>query len=415
MNSDSSHSRVNHKLLIVSEVYFPDEQGTAYYITGLAEGLAEYFRVTVFCGYPTVTARGIHVESKEELNGVLIERCYGTTFNKDNLLLRLINLSSLSLSVFFRLLTSVRKGDIVLAVNGPHPLPYLTKAVCFFHKAKCILRLDDMYPESLVATGTIAENSIATRFLGLMNSLLYRGEDRIVVLGRDMKALVKKRANNGADHITIIHNWGDVDTILPNPKASNPLLNELHLQGRFVISCAGNMGRAQAIEMMFDAIRRVETHDEIHFVFVGSGAKRPWMEREISEKKLQNVTLVSQRPRSDQANFLNACDVAMASLIPGMAGAGVPSRMYNVMAAGKPLIAIAEEESELSMVVKEEQIGWVVSPDDPERLSDVILEAYSNRDAIQSMGKRARKVAELQYSREKIIQNYRELIDLIKN
>jgi colanic acid biosynthesis glycosyl transferase WcaI len=401
------------RLIIVSEVYFPDEQGTAYYISKLADGLAKDYAITVLCGYPTVTARGNQVLEKETLNDVSIERCRGTTFNKDNLLLRLVNLSTLSVRVFLRLFRVLRGNDVVIVVNGPHPLPYLTRVVCFFRRAKCILRIDDVYPEALVATGVLSEKSMAARFLGSLNTLLYRGVDRLVVLGRDMQALAGKRTRNGADHIRIIHNWGDVDTVFPKSKATNPLLNELGLQDRFVVSCAGNMGRAQAIEVMFDAITQLRTNDAIHFLFVGSGAKRPWMEKQIKERSLPNVTLLDQRPRIDQENFLNACDIAMASLMPGMAGAGVPSRMYNIMAAGKPIIAIAEPDSELSLVVQEEQIGWVVAPDDPERLAEVILEAYSDKETLQFMGKRARKAAEQKYSREKIIQDYREFIKLL--
>lgn len=272
------------------------------------------------------------------------------------------------------------------------------------------MRIDEVYPEVFIATGVIPEKSIVTRFIRHMNTLLFRRVDRVVVLGRDMKTLAEKATKNGVNHIKIIHNWGDVDTVLPKDKAKNPLLEQLGLKDRFVISCAGNMGRAQAIETMFGAISLIKNNADIHFVFVGSGAKRPWMEREIRTKKLHNVTLVDQRPRSDQINFLNACDLAMASLIPGMAGAGVPSRMYNVMAAGKPLIAIAEEESELSRVVREEQIGWVVEPDNPEKLADVILEAYMKKEVLHGMGKRARIVAELKYSRDKIIQDYRGLL-----
>ena len=363
------------RLIIVSEVYFPDEQGTAYYITKLAEGLAKDYAVNVLCGYPTVTARGSQVLAIETLNGVSIERCRGTTFNKDNLLLRLVNLSTLSVRVFLRFFRVLRGNDVVIVVNGPHPLPYLTRVVCFFRRAKCILRIDDVYPEALVATGVLAENSMAARFLGSLNTLLYRGVDRLVVLGRDMQALAVKRTRNGADHIRIIHNWGDVDTVSPKSKVTNPLLNELGLQDRFVVSCAGNMGRAQAIEVMFDAMNQLKDNDSIHFLFIGSGAKRPWMEKQIQERNLPNVTLLDQRPRIDQENFLNACDIAMASLMPGMAGAGVPSRMYNIMAAGKPIIAIAEPDSELSLVVQEEQIGWVVAPDDSKKLAEVILEA----------------------------------------
>jgi glycosyltransferase involved in cell wall biosynthesis len=317
--------------------------------------------------------------------------------------------------MFFRLLISVRKDDIAIAVNGPHPLPYLTKLVCSLRNAKCILRMDDVYPEVLIATGVVKAKSVVSHCLRSLNALLYRRVDKVVVLGRDMKALIEMMARNGTNHIEIVHNWGDVDTVHPNDKSTNSMLHELGLQDRFVVSCAGNMGRAQAIETMLETANLIQHHAQIHFVFVGSGAKRPWMESEICKHKLRNVTLVNQRPRSDQANFLNACDIAMASLIPGMAGAGVPSRMYSIMAAGKPLIAIAEEESEMSLVIREEQIGWVVPPDNPQELVDVILKAYSHRETLKIIGERARKAAERKYSRDRIIQNYRSIIKSLRN
>jgi glycosyltransferase involved in cell wall biosynthesis len=105
----------------------------------------------------------------------------------------------------------------------------------------------------------------------------------------------------------------------------------------------------------------------------------------------------------------------MASLIPGMEGAGVPSRMYSIMAAGKPLIAIAEEESEMSLVVREEQIGWVVPPEKPQELVDIILKAYSQRETLKLIGERARKAAERKYSRDKIIQEYLNIIKSLRN
>ena len=134
------------------------------------------------------------------------------------------------------------------------------------------------------------------------------------------------------------------------------------------------------------------------------------MESEVQRKRLHNVTLLDQRPRSDQSNFLNACDVSMVSLLPGMTGAGVPSRLYNTMAAGKPVIAITGPDSEVSLVVQEEQIGWVVPPDQPEKLAEVIREAKAHPDALFLMGQRARAVAEAKYSPDRIINTYSELI-----
>jgi len=173
------------------------------------------------------------------------------------------------------------------------------------------------------------------------------------------------------------------------------------------------MGRAQAIETLFAAAEKLLDNKDITFLFIGSGQKVNWMKKKIREKSLKNIIFLGQRPRYDQNNFLNACDVSLVTLLPGMTGAGVPSRMYNVMAASKPIISVASEESELSLVTKEEDIGWVVSPANPDDLVKTILEARSDLGRLEEMGRRARLLAETKYSIKSIIAKYERAIEEI--
>lgn len=411
--------KMKKKIWVISEVYYPDEQGTAYYMTKIAEGLSKYFDVHVLCGYPTVTARGKIVPKKEFLDGVNIERCQGTTFNKDSFILRSINIFSNGLSLFIKALLRIKKGEVVLVVTGPHILHFLVKLACSIKKVRCILRVDDVYPEALIATGVLSERNLIAKILFYVNRVLYDRMDKIIVLGRDMRKLALNKINelHGAlnEKVIIIPNWADIEQVYPQPKKENPLLKELGLSNLFIVQCAGNMGRAQAIENMFKAIEFLRNEKNIHFMFIGGGGKRGWMENEVQRKRLTNITILNQLPRAEQINFLNACDIAMASLLSKMTGAGVPSRMYNIMAAGKPIIAVAPLDSELSMVVQEEGIGWVVPPDQPEKLADVILMAYFNRELVTEMGDRARRVAESKYSSKKIIEQYCTFISNIIN
>ncbi len=396
----------------ISEVYYPDEQGTAFYTTGLAEGLARVFPVQVLCSYPTVTARGSRVKRKEVRNGVLIERCMGTAFDKNVLILRLVNMATFSVAMLARALMKVRKGDIVVAVTSPPSTPFIAKIVCSLRKARCILRIEDVYPETLVATGMISNTSILNRILEALNRLLYRSVDRIVVLGRDMKVLAEKKVRGSDSSVRVIRSWADVDLVFPAPKEGNALLRELGLESKFVVSCVGNVGRAQAIESILEAATLLRTQGKIHFLFVGSGAKKTWMEREIGIRGLENITLVGQRPRNEQAIFLNACDVSIVSLLPGMTGAGVPSRMYNIMAAGKPIIAVTGEGSEVSFIVNEENIGWVVSPSEgPEGIVRAIMDAQAESTRLRNMGAKAYRLAIERYSRDRIVEEYHHLVE----
>ncbi|HBA73200.1 MAG: hypothetical protein A2X82_07560 [Geobacteraceae bacterium GWC2_55_20] len=395
----------------LSEVYYPDEQGTAFYTTGIAEGLAGTYSVHVLCSSPTVTARGSRVARKVTRNGVDIQRCKGTTLNKDILLLRLVNIFTFSISTLFKALVNVKKGDIIVAVTSPPSSPYMAKIVSWCKGATCILRLEDVYPEILVATGMIKSNGLIDTCFGLLNKYLFKSADRIVVLGRDMKALAEKRIGSGGNHIRIIRSWADTDVVFPAPKAENVLLKELGLTDKFVVSCVGNMGRAQDIEFIFEAISLLNADDTIHFLFIGSGSKRNWMESEIARRGLRNVTIVSQRPRSEQSCFLNACDISMISLLLGVTGAGVPSRTYNLMAAGKPIIAVTREDSEVSLLVREENIGWVVPPVDAGCLVQAIIAARSDSNKLRQMGVRAYASAKEKFSREKILDEYHDLIE----
>jgi glycosyltransferase involved in cell wall biosynthesis len=398
------------KIWFLSEVYCPDEQGTAFYTTGLAEGLASHFKVRVLCNYPTVTARGSRVPRREERNGVLVERCTGTTFSKDVFFLRLINIATYSATLLFKALAGIRKGDIVIAVTSPPSAPFIAKLVSIVRRAICIVRLEDVYPEILVATGMLPRTSPVNGLLESLNRWLFRSVDGITVLGRDMKALAEKKTGAHNGHIRVIRSWADVDIVFPLPRESNRLLQETGLAGKFVVSLIGNIGRAQAIELILDAITLLKENDRIHFLFVGSGARKIWLEEEARLRGLRNITILGQRPRGEQTIFLNACDISIVSLLPGMTGAGVPSRMYNIMAAGKPVIAVTGRDSETALIVQEENIGWVVQPAHAEDVVRAVLDAQSDPAKLNMMGQRAVSAARERFSREKVIEEYLHFI-----
>jgi len=138
--------------------------------------------------------------------------------------------------------------------------------------------------------------------------------------------------------------------------------------------------------------------------------KKKWLEREIEEKRLTNVTLLSPRPRSEQNIFLNACDVALVSLVKKMWGVSMPSRTYNILAVGKPILALTEADSEVARVILEDNIGWIVSPGDSETLLQKIKEIYQKREQLKAMGNRARNAATNKYSLETAIEKYHEAL-----
>jgi glycosyltransferase involved in cell wall biosynthesis len=389
------------KVWIVSELYYPEETSTGYIVTKIAEGLSPHYQPHALCSQPTYSARGISAPVREVYNGVVIRRCRATTLNKDVLPFRLVNLLTISLSMFLHAVGSFKQGDVVLVATNPPTLPFLIAVACRIRGAKCVLLVQDVYPESLVAAGLLDAHSFSVSLLNRLNLVLYRAMERISVVGRDMEALVRgKLATGTSTNIVIIRNWADPDQIVPSPREQNELLKQLGLLGKFVAQYAGNIGRVHGIE----------TLTEIHFLFIGSGAKKKWLEDAVKKNGLKNVTILPNRPRRDQQNFLNACDVAITAFVPGMTGVGVPSRMYNIFSAGKPIVAAVEEDSELGLVVREENVGWIVPVNDAKKMADALMEARSKPQLLAEMGIRGRAIAENKYSFKSVIEAYRSMV-----
>ena len=397
------------RLFIVSDLYYPEDSTTGHYMTGIAEGLAGNRHVDVICGQPKYCQRGLRAPRQELRNGVNIYRCRGTTFDKNVYPLKMVNMLSLTLPIFFTGLFKICSGDVVLVVTTPPLLPFVVSMACRLRGARCILCIHDVYPEAMVYAGVLKRGRFIEHLLGWMTKRLYQRVDRIVVLGRDMARLVRAKTRN-KDKVVVITNWADTDTVTPEPRGDNVLLTQLGLKDKFVVGYAGNIGPLQDIENLLQVALSLRNESEVHFLFIGTGKKAPWLARAVKDSAMSNVTLLGQKPRSERNNFLNACDVALISLVPGMAGVGVPSRMYNILAAGKSIIAVTDADSETAMVVQEEKVGWVVPPGQPGALSERIREAKASPDCLAEMGRRGRVVAETKYSRESILGRYTALI-----
>jgi glycosyltransferase involved in cell wall biosynthesis len=312
---------------------------------------------------------------------------------------RLSNLLTISVSLFVRLLLHLGRRDAVLVVTNPPLLPFLARVAAAFRRARCVVLVHDVYPGAAVAAGLLRPQSWLTRLLWRLTGWLGRSCDRVVVIGRDLRELLAAHGGDAA-RTAVIPLWSDADQVYPMPRDENRLLKSLNLADKFVVSCAGTLGRVHNVEALAAAAEKLRANREIHFLVLGSGKKKAWLLETIAARGLDNVTVLDHRPRHESLDFLNACDVALSLFVPGMLGISVPSRAYNVLAAGKPIIAMSDPQAELALLICEERVGWVVPPDDADRLCDAILAACRDRGALASMAVRARAVAAAKYTRQ---------------
>lgn len=398
------------KIWIISEYYYPVVTSTGYYITEIAEFLAKKKKnINVICTSSKYNDEDdTKFVSEEFLNGVKIYRTKSGNLDKNNFLLRTIKLFSSSIFLFFKILYLVNKRDQVLIVTNPVFLILLMPILKLLKGFKYKILVHDIFPENLTAIGKIGANSFSYKILKLFFDFSYSSAELCIAIGRDMKEVLAKKIGDSSK-IFVIPNWSDIDDVKPFPKENTRIINSFNLQDKFVFQFAGNLGYAQGLENIIEAIKLVN-NTGLHFLFIGSGALENQIEQYANQDYVTNVTKIGFQKRSDQIDFLNACDVAIVTLSDGMYGLGVPSKSYNIMAADKPILIIADPNSEISICVNEYNIGWVVKPNDPYELSAIFQKIYlnfitNNEPLINS----SREVAVNLFSKEKILEKYLSL------
>ncbi|MDP9200821.1 MAG: glycosyltransferase family 4 protein [Gemmatimonadota bacterium] len=392
------------KLWVVCEVHDP-EPSTGFYVARIAEDLARDRDVRV------ITRRGTGQIGVTEAEPKLI--LLGPPQRKSTSpLLRIADGLRFSAAACAYLLRHIRSCDTVLAVTNPPVLPHLVGAAVRLRGASLVVLLHDVYPELLAELGLIRRQSYVMRIFTHAALRLQQRAAVNVVLGRDMRRKLEDRADAATrGNIRVITNWADVEGVYPDQMAGFDARRKWGLSDEFVVLFAGNMGRTHDLELLLAAAERLKNDDGIRFVLVGRGARFDQVANAIHKRNLSNVLLLPPCGYADLSAYLNAADVYLIPMRPRTRGLSVPSRLYNAMAAGRPIIAVADPDSELAMVVSEEGAGRVVAPGDIDALVDTVLHLRDAPPERECMGRAARRAAESRYTREHAKRAWRELLD----
>lgn len=403
---------MNH-IWILTELYYPERTSTAYFLTETAQGLANQYEVSVVTGASMYESQCASLSHYDVVQGVEVHRCRGTAFNKNWLPGRVINGCTRAIAIFCKTLWQCHSTDVILVVTNPPLLPLMALLLRGLKGCEFVLLVHDVYPEVLSVSGVARPASGLYWIVQAANARIYRQACRVITLGRDMQQLVQKKLpQSSAEKVVCIPNWAEPGIIYPMKKHDSSLLQRLDIVDKFVVLYAGNMGRTHDLHILLDAAEGlVDRQPQIHFLLIGAGARRSEIETIIQHKHLNNMTVMPYLSHAEKNIVLNSCDVGVISFLPGMAGVSVPSRMYNQMAAGKPLIAIADPDSELAKVICEEAIGWVVPPQDCDQLVNALIEAAAKPNICIEMGLRAATVVQQKYTLNHALTAYRALFE----
>jgi glycosyltransferase involved in cell wall biosynthesis len=340
---------------IITELFHPDEVSTAQILTDVAIEYAKSGEIHVLSG-PSGYEKSYHSKSKDLNPKIVIHRVALPDLSKNNLYQRILRLFLLTVKMSFFIFKNIKRGDSVLQVTNPTFLILTTSLLKSLKGFKLDILIHDVFPENLIPAGIINKKSFGYKLLSKIYNNAYSKANRLIVLGEDMKQLMISKVNNKSVKVDIIPNWAD-DDIRPIPFFNRDEYLRINTVNKTVIGFAGNLGRVQGI-LEFLEIFLESNNSNLELVIIGDGALKNNIKDILHERQVKNVHLLGSKPRKEQLQFLNSCDIGLVVLKKGMKGLGVPSKTYNIMAAGKPLLYIGDKDSEIDNYVSDFDCGW---------------------------------------------------------
>jgi glycosyltransferase involved in cell wall biosynthesis len=388
---------------IISELFYPDEVSTAQILTDIAKKIAKNEEVSVLSG-PIGYEKSYHSSNEELSKEIKIHRVSLPGFDKNNLLQRFLKLILLTMKMSFFMFKNIKNGDRVIQVTNPIFLILTTALLRNLKKIKLEFLVHDVYPENMIPAGMIKNDGLKYKFLSLFFNKAFSQADRLIVLGEDMKQLMASKTNQKNQVIDVIPNWAD-DMMYPDPKFDKSAYLKQNVEGKIVLGFAGNIGRVQGI-VEFVTIFKKATNPNLVLTIIGDGAIKNEIEAMIEEDKISNVIVLGSKPRIEQLQFLNACDIGLVTLKQGMKGLGVPSKTYNIMAAGKPILFIGDEYSEIDSYIQKYDCGWSFEWNADEIITFLNSLTLDNLAIIQNKGEHSVAICKQLFSRNMVLDKF---------
>jgi len=302
-----------------------------------------------------------------------------------------------------------RRADVVLAMSPPLTLAPAAWLVAKRMSAPTVLNIQDVYPDAAVATGAISGRRIIEAFSRL-ERFSYARADAVTVLSDDLRDNLESRIEDPSK-LRVIPNFVDIDRIAPGERR-NSYRDEFGIGDELVVMYAGNVGYSQPLELVVAAARQLADRTDIRFVINGEGSRRAELDADASE--LPNVTLVDYQPPERLPELLAAGDVHLVLLKKGLASVSVPSKLYSILSAGRPVIASVDAGTEVDRVVTRTGAGAAVPAGDLDSFVRAVLQFADDPRARHAAGAAGRRFAEGWLSAAEVAEAYEDLFEELR-
>jgi len=389
------------KITILCEYFHPDNSGGTP--TDMAE-LAQYLRTRFSdTDIEVITSRNLYrptadfqgLAAEEVWHGMRIIRLRTPRSNRASMSLRLMAGACFSAAALIRLLRRA-PCDVLLIVTNPPSNGLTAWLFSRFRRVPYVYFVNDLYPDIAVALGCLRARSFFTRFFARLQGSWLRGAARVVVVGRCMQERIERIYGVPRGRLCVIRNWGSPVRV---PSGSTQVeFRVAQRLGGFIILYGGNFSHYVDFDRILDAAEKLSHDREVLFVLIGDGVRRREILDNVKNRSLQNVRVLPAVSRSAMTEVLSAANLCLVPLDERMLGLGSPGKLYSILAAGRPVLAMVPPTSEVARILEEENCGINVLRGDANALADAITRLKDSPEIAQRMGMRARDALERRFT-----------------
>lgn len=400
------------KLVFLNRCYWPDTEATGQLLTDLCESLTSQFDIHVVCGQPNSPAKDstFNTTGIQVRRGVSIHRLRHAQFAKRVPAGRMLNLVSFTHAASKYLRKSSLDADCIISETDPFLLPIIAGRHARRSGAKLVCYLQDIYPDVAEAIGKAKPNALTRKIRSLLRSA-YEQSDRVIVLGDCMRARLESEPwSIESNKMQVVPNWADCEAISPIARHENHFLRQHELLDKLVVMHSGNMGLTQRLNVLLDAAKDPAWPSQAVIVLVGDGASKQSLEHQARELPPDRIRFFPYQPREQLADSLSAADVHVVSMHEAISGCLCPSKLYGILAAGRPVLAIASPETDLCRTVEQFDLGACCEPGNSQSIALAVAKFAAIRQTGVDAGTRARELAVKRFDRPIVLRQFEQLL-----
>jgi colanic acid biosynthesis glycosyl transferase WcaI len=314
---------------------------------------------------------------------------------------RLMAWSIYTLWTWINLLT-VKRGDVVFLRLPPLQLGVTGILARRLRGARVVLNVQDIHPDLSIESGLL-RNPFLIRMAQAFEKWIYKHTDEILVISEGFRQNLLAKGVP-AEKISIVPNWVDTDVLSPRSK-DNRVARRYGLHERFVFMYSGtiSISSSTTLERILEAASRLGDDPRIRIAIVGEGLKKPDLTAKAEALGLTNVVFIPFQPYGDLPELLGSADVLLVPLDKEKSRLSVPSKLYNFMAAGRPILGLADPDSEVFSLIRDAGCGICAPPDEPEAIAAAMRGLQTDASGREAMARAGRAYAEENFSRRAVL------------